>query len=197
MKTEENITWEFCKAATEDMLARLLPLDDEIIETLNGQNGIYLVAYEGNELGFGLWKGQGPKVVFVGLSKVNSSRHFKSGSTGTSTMRRSLAALLQNRLQLVPIPRSSDPHDNDRYNNYALDEESEEKLTAWMKENFRLAFYEFEPSRSEALHRAMLEYNVPIFNFQNNPQNKYGAEIKVYRKKCATEAALNEKRLRA
>ncbi len=192
MKTEENITWGFCKAVTDEMLARLLPLEEENLKALSEQKGIYIVAYEGNELGFGLWSGKAPRVVFVGLSKANSARHFKSGYTGTSTMRRSLAALLQAKLNLVPIPRSKDPKDNDRYNNYSLDEESEDKLTQWMKENFRIACYEFASAKSEELHRAMIEYNVPMFNFQNNPENKYGAEIKVYRKKCAAEAALNE-----
>ncbi|MEG1501149.1 MAG: hypothetical protein RR396_04265, partial [Clostridiales bacterium] len=84
MKVDQNITWNFCKTATEEMLSRLLVLNDDSLAQLNGENGIYIVAYEGNDLGFGLWAGEGPKVVFVGLSKANSSRHFISGNTGTS-----------------------------------------------------------------------------------------------------------------
>lgn len=192
MKIEDAINWEYCKAATEELLGRLLPLTDEVLPSLDGENGIYVVAYEGGELGFGLWAGQGPKIVYVGVSKANSSRHFISGNTGTSTMRRSLAALLESKLDLIPVPRSKDEADGDRYNNYALLPESEDRLTDWMRENFRVAFLKFDPARAEELSKMMIDYNVPIFNFQNNPNNKYGAEIKLYRKKCAGEAKRNE-----
>ena len=108
-------------------------------------------------------------------------------------MRRSLGALLESKLDLKPVPRSSDPNDGDRYTNYAFDGESEEKLTDWMRANFRVAFLEAEKEKISALQKAMIGYNIPCFNFQNNPNNKYGAEIKVYRKKCAEEAMSNEK----
>lgn len=191
----EDINWEFCKNVTQELLLRLSPPNEENIKTLNGENGVYIVTYEGNELGFGLRTVSGPRVVFVGYSKPDSSRHFTSGFTGTSTMRRSLAALLQNTLGLVPVPRSNDPEDNDRYDNYSLDQESEEKLTEWMRDNFKLAFYQCEPALRDKLHIAMLDYNVPLFNFQNNPNNKYGAEIKKYRKNCAQEAKCNENKI--
>jgi len=192
MRNEENINWDFCKATTEALIDRLVPLDEYDLSILDGENGVYIVAYEGSELGFGLWAGSQPKVVYVGLSKANSSRHFISGNTGTSTMRRSLAALLGSKLNLIPIPRSKDEADNDRYNNYALMPESEERLTEWMQANFKVSFFEFDPARAEELYRTMIDYNVPIFNFQHNPSNKYGAEIKHYRKRCAAEAKINE-----
>ena len=192
MKAEENITWEFCKAATEEMLGRLLHLTDEVIHELDVKHGVYLVTCEGPELSFGMRNTEAPQVIFVGLDKENSSRHFTSGFTGTSTMRRSLAALLQNALQLKAIPRSTDEEDTDRYSNYTLDEESEAKLTQWMKDHFKLAFYEYDQEQAEKLHIAMLDYNIPMLNFQNNPNNKYGSEIKKYRKECANQARLNE-----
>jgi hypothetical protein len=190
MKTED-VNWEFCRAVTEDMLSRLLPPGEDNITDLNGQNGVYIIACESNSLSFGLRAAEEPQVVFVGLSKANSSRHFTSGFTGTSTMRRSLAALLQNSLGLIPVPRSNDESDNDRYDNYALDASSEEKLTRWMFDNFKFAFYECDASIVPKLHAALLDYNVPLFNFQNNPHNKYGAEIKKYRKICANAARNN------
>lgn len=194
MKAEDTITWEYCKRATEEMISRLEPLNDEAVKSLDSQKGVYIVTYEGNELGYGLFSGDAPKVIYVGISKDNSSRHFISGHTGTSTMRRSLGALLQIRLGLVPVPRSSDPADSDRYNNYAFDEESETKLTVWMKENLKVALLTADKEIITDLQRGLIEYNIPIFNFQNNPNNKYGAEIKVYRKKCAEEALHNDVR---
>jgi len=120
-------------------------------------------------------------------------RHFISGSTGTSTIRRSLAALLAPKLALVSMPRTLDEEDNDRYDNYMLDRESEDKLTEWMRANFSAAFYEVAEDQAEATLKAMVQYSVPMFNFQNNPENKYGAEIKKYRKRLAEEARQNEK----
>lgn len=187
----DKFDWELSSALTKDLFANLSALDEKSIAGLDAEDGIYIVTYEGNELGFDLWGGQGPKVVYVGISKFNSSRHFQSGSTGTSTLRRSLGALLQNRLGLVPVPRSEDIKDNDRYNNYAFNPESEDKLTAWMKNNFRVAFYKTEKENIEPLQKAMIAYHIPIFNFQNNPENKYGAQIKIWRKKCADEAKQN------
>lgn len=190
MRLEENVTWQQSRAMTEELLGRLLPITPETIADLDGREGVYVVAYEGRELGFGLWSGANPKVIYVGISKPNSSRHFESGNTGTSTLRRSLGALLQHQLELSAIPRCQDPLDNDRYSNYSFDQDSEERLSDWMAKNFQIAFLPVEEGKAQAVRLAMIDYNAPLFNFQNNPANKYGAEIKVYRKKCAEEARL-------
>ena len=189
----ENITWEHCRAVTEELLGRLEELNDDFVAGLNRGGGLYVVAYAGTELGGGsLWGEQTPRVVFIGKSKHDSSRHFLSGNTGISTIRRSLAALLANELGLVPIPRSKDEDDNDRYDNYMLDLESEDKLTEWMRSNFTAAFHEVSEDIAENTHKALIQYSVPMFNFQNNPENKYGAEIKKYRKRLAEQARQND-----
>jgi hypothetical protein len=188
-----NIRWEFCKNSTEELLSNLVPLDEEVLVTLDGQNGIYIVAYEGNDLLFALTAADGHRPVYIGVSKFNSSRHFKSGYTGTSSLRRSLGALLVTDLGLKPVPRSQDPADKDRYNNYAFDPESEKKLTQWMYDNLRVAFLRTPPDQMDSVQKAMIDFNVPIFNFQNNPGNKYAAQIKLYRKKCAKQAFNNDK----
>ena len=194
MQGAENITWEYCRAITEEMLGRLEELNDDFIASINSCNGIYFVAYTGTELGGGsLWGEQKPRVIYIGQSKPNSSRHFLSGNTGTSTVRRSLAALLANKMGLVAIPRSTDQADNDRYDNYMLNTESEDKLTEWMRDNFTAAFLKVAEDIVEPTLKAMIQYSVPMFNFQNNPDNKYGAEIKKYRKRLAEEACQNEK----
>jgi hypothetical protein len=195
MRLEESVTWQQSRAMTEELLDRLLPITPENIAALDGREGVYVVTYEGRELGFGLWSGPNPKVIYVGISKPNSSRHFQSGNTGTSTLRRSLGALLQHQLELTAVPRCQDPADSDRYSNYAFDLASEERLSAWMAKSFQIAFLPLEKGKAEAVQVAMIDYNAPLFNFQNNPANKYGAEIKVYRKKCAEEAKLADLRI--
>jgi len=78
------------------------------------------------------------------LASRDLRTHFGVGgtstsTTGQSTLRRSFAALLHERLQLTPVPReSSPPH---RFAMFALDTASEARLTAWMHENLRLAVW--------------------------------------------------------
>ena len=193
MTGAELITWEQCKAVTEELFNRQETLNDDFVNKLDQSTGIYLITYAGNELGGRIFStNDTPQVIFVGSCKPESSRHFKCGTTGTSTIRRSLAALLASRLDLVPIPRSSDINDNDRYDNYTLTAEGEEKLTAWMKDNFKVAYYEVPADQVEAMKLALVGYAVPMFNFQHNPENKYGAEIKIARKRLAAEAKKNE-----
>ena len=185
----ETISWESSRQITQELISRLNNPTDEAIEGLDAQNGVYVVTYDGSALGFGFGDSDpGEKVVYVGVSKFNSSRHFKDGNTGTSTLRRSLGALLASRLELFPVPRSMDENDVDRYNNYAFDQVSEERLTQWMADNFKLSFLQLEPQQTEPVYRGLINYNVPIFNFQHNPENKYGTQIKVARKQCAEEA---------
>ena len=193
MTGAELITWEQCKAVTEDLFSRQEPLNDDFVNKLNQSTGIYLITYAGNELGGRIFSTEDtPQAIFIGLCKPDSSRHFECGATGISTIRRSLAALLAARLDLVPIPRSQDINDNDRYDNYKLTAEGEEKLTAWMNNNFKIAYYEVPAEQAEAMKLALIDYAVPMFNFQHNPENKYGAEIKIARKRLAVEAKKNE-----
>lgn len=46
-------------------------------------------------------------------------RHFATGKTGSSTVRRSLSALLVDQLDLIPVPRNLDNRDGSA--NFALD----------------------------------------------------------------------------
>ncbi|MDD2221380.1 MAG: hypothetical protein PHN35_05440 [Clostridia bacterium] len=184
------ISWQQAQEITNELLARLLPMTDKTIAALDAQNGIYIISYEGKDLVLNLFAKDSPRIVYVGISKENSSRHFISGNTGKSTMRRSLAALLQNKLDLVPVPRSLNEKDADRYSNYALDSQSEEKLTEWMRTNFKCAFYQTE--QIKATEAALVNYIAPLLNFQHNPGNKYGAQLKNYRKQCAEIAKSNE-----
>lgn len=193
MGVMETVTWEQCRAATEELMDRLTALDDDFIAGLDKGSGMYVVAYAGTELGGSLWGADKPKIVYIGKNDQDSSRHFTSGNTGNSTLRRSLAALLATKLNLRPIPRSADESDNDRYDNYMLDVQSEDKLTEWMRGNFTVAFLDVADDKAEAMLKAMIQYSVPMFNFQNNPENKYGAEIKVYRKRLAEEARQKDK----
>jgi hypothetical protein len=63
--------------------------------------------------------------------------HFAAGKTGSSTVRRSLAALLVNELGLVAVPRNLAKPDGSA--NFGLDAASEMRLSGWMQQRLSLA----------------------------------------------------------
>lgn len=63
--------------------------------------------------------------------------HFSTGKTGSSTVRRSLAALLVAQLDLVAVPRNLAKPDGSA--NYALDLAGDERLSMWMEKRLVLA----------------------------------------------------------
>lgn len=63
--------------------------------------------------------------------------HFAAGKTGSSTVRRSLAALLVEELTLVAVPRNLAKPDGSA--NFGLDTASEARLSGWMVQRLALA----------------------------------------------------------
>ncbi len=185
---EGAITWEQSRQLTAKIMENLVPLTEEMKEKICNNHGIVAVAYQGSELGFGLWQAEEPKIIFVAEAGEDAKRHFYNGRTGYSTIRRSLAALLWNRYDLIPVPRSQDEEDTARFSNYALDGASDEKLSQWMAENLLAAFIPMDKPAVTGSVLGLIAYNTPLLNLQNNPENKYGAEIKLCRKKCEDSA---------
>lgn len=73
------------------------------------------------------------------LVSRNLRTHFETGMTGTSTLRRSFAALLRQPLELHGIPRS---RTNPGYfANFALADDGERRLTHWMRTTLTLAVW--------------------------------------------------------
>jgi hypothetical protein len=65
--------------------------------------------------------------------------HFGSGRTGSSTVRRSFAALLRGALELRAQPRN--PSKPERFANYGLAADGDERLTRWMRSHLSLAVW--------------------------------------------------------
>lgn len=92
----------------------------------------------GRERGIPLYAGKAQKSLASRDVRVHFDIGASGGSTtGQSTLRRSLAALLADHLQLRPVPREkAPPH---RFAMFALDEPSDAHLNEWMHEHLRLA----------------------------------------------------------
>jgi hypothetical protein len=63
--------------------------------------------------------------------------HFASGKTGSSTVRRSLASLLTDQLELIPAPRNRAIPDGSA--NFALEAAGDARLSQWMDGRLTLA----------------------------------------------------------
>ncbi len=181
------ISWEETKATTEQLLQEAVAFTAVSAEDFRTHRGIYILSYCGRELGGSPWQDPQPEVVYLGHTGEDSFRHWQN-STGYSTLRRSLAAMLATTLDLHAIPRNKDPEDTDRCSNYALDAQSEETLSRWMADNLRCAFLDLDPSQEEEWFEALMDYNAPMFVFQQNPNNHYGVQIKQYRARLIEEA---------
>lgn len=132
------------------------------------------------------------KIIYIGKTlssqeKRDEKTHFKSGGTKNSTLRRSLGAILREKLQLIPIPRSYTEKTEKRFTNYCFDERGEKLLTEWMRDNLSLSFWEFEGSVNEieAIETDIIQQLIPILNLKNNNKNLWKEEIKALRKTCS------------
>lgn len=98
-----------------------------------------LVAEPGSIRELGLKAGSSPIALYVGkkedsIRKRVSQTHLLENRTGSSTLRRSIGALLREKLDLHPQPRSHKRSERD-ITNYKFDPPGEAKLTEWIKAN--------------------------------------------------------------
>jgi hypothetical protein len=112
--------------------------------------------------------------------------HMISGRSGISTLRRSLGALLREALEMRPVPRSTNPGDVHRFQNYAFDMDGEQRLSAWILQNV-LAAGITSSSPADTEHELIRELQPPLnLTGWNNPQRN---RIKAARAVCARLAA--------
>jgi hypothetical protein len=144
----------------------VIALPDAVLEALSasaaspvaradvpGSRGLYAVHGAGSvwrDLGLGDPPDERP--LYIGkaedsLVARDIRTHFSSGRTGSSTLRRSLAALLTDKLDLAPKPRN--PDRPGYFANYGLEPDSDGRLTTWMRK--RLAIATWTPPADEWL----------------------------------------------
>ncbi len=153
--------------------------------------GIYAVLYFGKSNTLGAITGlKSGLIIYIGktLSSQQSrdaDTHFKSGKSGSSTLRRSIGALLREEMNFNPIPRGSGKTTKDT-TNYRFDDSSEKALSEWMHTNLGLAFFEYEksPEAIRNLEKALINHLSPALNIDSNQANPFLRVIKSERAKC-------------
>lgn len=110
-------------------------LDDPELWRFDGPGLYGLFAPPEVWLELGLGEPPDDRPLYIGQSDKNSlkreiQQHFKTGKTGSSAVRRSLAALLRDKLGLRAQPRNLNKPE--RFSNFSLHEHGDALLTDWM-----------------------------------------------------------------
>jgi hypothetical protein len=186
--------WETMNPIIEKLINESCPYRQ--IRKFSDKPGIYAFFFTGKDFPLKEYIPQKEEIIYIGKTENSQASrdektHFSSGRTGSSTVRRSLGALLKSELSLVPVPRNDKDFDAGRKSFFMFDEPSEEKLTKWMKDNLALSFYEYDelPAEINLLESELIAEAKPLLNIDSkNPENPYSQAIKAARKICAEEA---------
>lgn len=162
------------------------------ISTFSKSSGIYAVFFLGEHFPIENIKPKHDEVIYLGKTessqeKRDAKTHFKSGKTGSSTLRKSIGSLLRNIYNLKPIVRNDSDIIKRRFSHFKFDDKSEEIITEWMQNNLALSFYEYPESKSkiEALETTLIQEVIPLLNIDKNPSNPQLNLLKQIRKESA------------
>ncbi|MEO6588065.1 MAG: GIY-YIG nuclease family protein [Pyrinomonadaceae bacterium] len=183
-------------AIVKHLKANLKQFHNSIFPTIAG---IYAIGFSGN--GFPLASATHIKkgdIIYVGKAETDLKTrdiktHFNNGKSGSSTLRRTLGAILREQEKLIPIPRSCTENEPSCFTNYKFTSNGEEKLTDWMKQNLSLSYWESQDVENlRKMEPKIIKKLCPIFNIQNNSCNRWKSEIKKLRKCCRELAEKNK-----
>jgi len=131
----------------------------------------------------------GPETpIYIGRSTNLAARknaaHLNPGATGRSTLRRSLGALLKDELRLEAKPRGQGNRSSD-YTNFRFQEDGEEQLTRWMRENLQVGTCRADDP--VAAEDELLSLIAPPLNLRGCA-NVHRTAVMSARRVCADEA---------
>lgn len=131
------------------------------------------------------------------LVRRDLQQHFRSGSTGRSTVRRTFAALLAGIKGWTAVPRN--PTKPDKFSHFALCETDEAALTSWMNTSLQLAVWP-KPDGCSSLHvveERVLQCWVPPLNIQHNRRSPWRKQVRRARQEMATRVRNASRRARS
>lgn len=127
-------------------------------------------------------------LLYVGTSMGLRARdHLACPHSGFSTLRRSLGALLKERLRLEAGPRAPGPSPTNR-RNYRFLGTGEQDLTHWMRQHLVHTCCALSPAEVGGIETGLIRHLCPPLNLKSwdNPQAR---RIREQRDRCVTEAS--------
>jgi len=112
----------------------------------------------------------------------DAGQHLSDKGTGSSTLRRSLGAILLKQLRLKPEARSDSETSVRRFTKYKFDTAGEEKLTKWMNDHLSLAFCELPKLTIPELRvceERLIKSAAPPLNLLHNSGSPFYADLKL------------------
>jgi hypothetical protein len=182
------MTYDHLVAAALESLAGCKHGHAEAIELVEKKPGLY--AFYGDARA---WKDLGLRPAFeeqplyVGkaeksLNGRDVGTHFATGKTGSSTVRRSLAALLADELNLVAVPRNLAKPDGSA--NFGLDPASDTRLSDWMEQRLTLATWVKPPDATlDTIETAVVRQLRPPLNLDKVGESR--ERLRAARKRMA------------
>jgi hypothetical protein len=148
----------------------------------NSSPGIYALFLDGGTLGGILPSDDG--LLYIGMteSSLTARNHIFHASSGFSTLRRSLGAILKADLDLKAIPRSP----GSKGSQFKFLPDGERRLTDWMKTHLSYGAIPVTSDISQIESRLILDHKPPLnLKGWKNPQS---ALIKSLRAHCVRQA---------
>jgi hypothetical protein len=197
---------EVARASARDAERRMSPEMSAVLDSLSGPRWTILEAPNKLPKSLGLYAAHADESVWeeLGMGAPPDSRplyvgkaeksvvsrdvatHFGDGRTGSSTLRRSFAALLRERLALRGMPRN--PEKPGYFANYGLSEADDRKVTEWMTRHLLLA------SWGAPMDTILLPIEIAVIGVWKPPLNlkdvvtSWTARVKAARKVMADQA---------
>jgi hypothetical protein len=179
-------------AALMDLAGPASPLEAARSRVPEGP-GLYAIhgdAHTWRELGLGHPADDRP--LYVGKAEASLiardlNTHFGRGRTGSSTVRRSVAALLRGTLGLTGVPRN--PERPERPANFGLTDAHDRMLGEWMASRLSLATWS-KPAECDSLlavERVLLAHWKPPLNLRDNV-SPWKADLLAARRRMADDA---------
>ena len=133
-------------------------------------------------------------LLYVGTSaNLRTRDHLMPAHSGVSTLRRSLGALLKDRIRLEAGPRARGPSATNR-RNYRFLGTGEQDLTRWMRQYLVYASYTLSLAEVANIETGLIRHLRPPLNLKgwDNPQAR---AIRDLRDRCVAEASGRAKAL--
>ena len=127
-------------------------------------------------------------VLYVGMteSSLEVRNHFSHSNSGFSSPRRTLGALLKEKLKLKVLPRAPGPSVSN-VKNYRFSGDGEKRLTAWMDSHLTYGLCPADAHVREIEGRLIRELEPPLnLTKWRNPQAR---QLRALRKGCRDEAS--------